>query len=237
MSITFSQSVVTAFVIDDGSPTTKLEKKLLLNIVKLHNTTASEKIKIEFENLNVFGDLFNKINAVKKKNNALACYQITITEERKKKYEFSSKYLPIKESIYTRADNTNLDYKIKGSKISYQPNSTNEKPFKELSESYNIIGVPKGTPTAKIKALLSKEVDFVIGDNIDVWGNNKLKIVDDFKVQAGFGFGIMYPKGSTLRDKLEPSLTKYLKSQSYFNFLYKNYGKDVAKYYRKNMKF
>lgn len=237
MCLAYSQRNVTVNTVPDNTPAYFLEMELVKNMIKLYNLDhKTNQIKLTIQNNEKFKDLFTVLEKTKDHHNTFSIYQITITEARKKKFKFSGQYLPIKESVYTLTTNTNMNYKRKGVRIGVQANSTNEVQVEKLMK-HGVVKVAVHSVGEKMTLLRDNKVDYLIGDNIEIWGNATYKLVEDCPDQSGGGFGIMFPFKSDLRDELEPYLQKYLKSKTYYSFLFKKYGKGVAKYYKENMIF
>jgi hypothetical protein len=231
-----AQREVTIFNVPDDTKVALLEAEIVKNTFKLYNAhNPTDRLKYNIVHLNKFFEVFEAIDKSNKKDYVFSMYQITITEERQKKYDFSSSYIPIKESIYTLKSRADKNFKKKGVRIAYQLGSTQEKQIEYL-KSYEIKPVVYNVIGEKIIALRNNEVDFVIGDNIEIWGKSDMLVVEDMKNQPGDGFGFLYAKGSTLRNKLDPYILKYITSQSFFNYIIRNFGKEVAVYFKDNIK-
>ena len=231
-----AQKTVTVYDVPDDTKVAELEGEIIKNSFKLYNAhNPTDKLKYNIIHLKKFKEIFDTLDNTKEKNYVFCMYQITITKDRQKIYDFSVPYIPIKESIYALKNRKDKDFRKKGIKIAYQIGSTQEKQIGYLKK-YKIEPVDFNVIGEKITALREGKVDFVIGDNIEVWGKNDLLVVEDMKEQPGSGFGFMYAKGSTLRAKLDPYILKYITSQSFFNYLIRNFGKDVVDYYKENIK-
>ena len=233
--VSFSQREITIYTVKDKTPAYDLEVNLVKNLFNLHNVSASEKLSFEIIHLSKFSDLFDAVKNAKDKNNVAAIHQITITTEREKSYSFSQSYLPIKESMFTKKSNVNDNYKRKGARIAFQGGSTQESQMKKYKK-FGINPISCSSVGEKLKLLVDGKVDFVIGDNIEIWGRDEFKLIEDMPDQPGNGFGLMYPLNSNLKALLDKDLARYVKLKSYYQLLYKLYGSDVAKYYKKNMK-
>ena len=231
-----SQREIKIFNVPEDNVVAMLELEVIKNTFKLYNVfNASDKLKYKLVFQKNFKDVFDELDKAIDINYSMSMYQITITKEREKKYNFSIPYIPIKESIYTLKERDDKSYQKEGVKIAYQSGTTQEKQI-NLLKKYKIVPIAYTVREEKIAALRKNDVDFAIGDNIEIWGTKDLVLVKDMNDQPGNGLGFMFAKGSTLRDKLNPYVKKYIASQSFFNYLIKNFGKNVADYYKENLK-
>jgi ABC-type amino acid transport substrate-binding protein len=231
-----AQKEVTIYNAPDDTKVALLEAEIVKNIFKLYNVhNSNDKLTYRVTYLKTFDQVFEALDNTENKDYSFSMCQITITAEREEKYDFSIPFIPIKESVYTLKSREDKEYKKDGVKIAYQKGSTQEEQITNL-EKYKIVPVVFDIIRGKIESLRKKDVDFVIGDNIEVWGKTDLVIVENMDTQSGSGVGFLYSKSSKLRKKLDPYIKKYISSQSFINYLIRDFGKDVANYYKENIK-
>ena len=77
------------------------------------------------------------------------------------------------------------------------------------------------------------EIDAYIGDSNIPWFSKNRKKLYYIKEAPVTHYGIMYPKGSGLRNKLDPYVQYFLKSPSYYKLVRKYLVKDANLYFRK----
>jgi glutamine transport system substrate-binding protein len=140
---------------------------------------------------------------------------ITITEERKKKYDFSDPYFEAKQLILVPAGSAVKSLQdLKGKRIGVQAATTGEQVVqKAFGKGYKDLKKYKDVPQA-IKDLQSGLLDAVVADNglilfyLKELGEERFKTVEDpsFPVER---YGIMVKKGNReLLDKINAGLKK-----------------------------
>lgn len=158
---------------------------------------------------------------------------ITITEDRKKKYDFSDPYFDAKQLILVPNDSKVSTLKeLKGKKIGVQSGTTGEIIVQEtFGKTYEGLRSYEDTPGA-IDDLMLGRVDAVVADNgvildyLKKLPKGNFKMVEDKSFETET-YGIMVKKGNqeTL-DKINSGLKK-IKEDGTFDKIYEKYfGKD-----------
>lgn len=168
-------------------------------------------IKIEVKNTG-WDPLFDGID---KGNVDIGISAVTITDERKQKYDFSDPYFEATQLILLPEDSTITKVTdLKGKKIGVQTATTGEAVVKKaLGDTYEGIKGYDDTPTA-VDDFFNGRVDAVVADNAVLQDyakkqtGKKFKLVKDdaFEVE---NYGIMVKKGNTeLLTKINEGLKK-----------------------------
>lgn len=162
-------------------PMESLENNVMVGYdIDLANFIGKELgVQIKFKNI-VFDDLFS---ALDKKEINVIISTMTITEERKKKYDFSEPYLQGGQVILTKKDNTTIKSTadLKGKKIAVQRGTTIETEALKYTSDDLVIRYPDFVQATT--ALVSGTVDAIFVDLPGAKGiitaNPSLKIASD----------------------------------------------------------
>jgi ABC-type amino acid transport substrate-binding protein len=156
--------------------------------IDLANFLAQElKTQVEFKNI-AFDDLFG---ALEKEEIDLIISGVTITDERKQKYDFSKEYLNAGQVIITKKDNTSIQSTadLKGKKISVQKGTTNETEALKYTDDVNVVRFEDFEQATK--ALVDNKADAVFTDLPNAKGiivaNPTLKIASDPFINQYYG--------------------------------------------------
>ena len=125
---------------------------------------------------------------------------ISITEERKQKYDFSVPYMPAKEVIISlkKYNHHKNDWKKKNAVIAYRKNTIHANHIKVFKNNYSKSLI--GLDTRYIFNHLEKSDNhFIIGDISDVWEHKNLMFVSNFKEANLSYYGILLPKRFTIK--------------------------------------
>ncbi|CAM3756820.1 basic amino acid ABC transporter substrate-binding protein [Cohnella lubricantis] len=147
---------------------------------------------------------------------------VSITDDRKQTYDFSIPYYESRNMILTREDSTiqsALDLKDK--KVAVQGATTADDLMKSIMGETNTNLKRFDSNTLALMELQNKGVDAVVADNaivLEYVKNNpdqKFKTIEDKTNFAPEYYGIIFPKGSDLKAKLDPAIEKVRSSDTY----------------------
>ena len=221
--------------VEEGTLIEKIEKTLIEDVLRLLSKRKGKKISFRWQNHNTFKDLidFSKRTDVDK-NLHFSLSSITITEERKKYLDFSYPYVPTREVLICKMHRGhNLEHQINNSKIGYNSGTIQDLSVKHFKRKYKFKAIDYKTHAVKEDDLLHGRLDFMIGDNINVWNDSRMHIVFDLEYQSGQGFGIAYFKGSKLKNEIDPILKYYLRSAKFRKLTSEHFGDDISDYFAK----
>lgn len=173
---------------------TASEEALMGYDVDLGNRIGKELgVQVSYKNI-PWDDLFL---ALENKEVDMIISSVTITEERKQKYDFSEQYLNAGQVIITRADDTSITSPddLKGKKIAVQEETTNETEALKLTDKNFVIRYPDFLLATE--ALVEGEADAILSDLPGAKGiiteNPTLKIASDPFTNEHYG--IVFRKG------------------------------------------
>ncbi|HZE87670.1 MAG TPA: transporter substrate-binding domain-containing protein [Methylomirabilota bacterium] len=161
--------------------------------------------KVEFKNIR-WDDLFKALN---NKQVAMIISSVTITDERKKLYDFSDSYLNAGQVVITSKENTTITSveSLKGKKIAVQHGTTNEQEALKHTSPNLVIQYPDFVQATK--ALVDGKVDAILSDLPGAKGivttNPTLKIATDPFTNEYYG--VVFRKGDPNIKKINDILT------------------------------
>jgi polar amino acid transport system substrate-binding protein len=160
----------------------------------------------------------------------LAASGITITEERKQKFDFSDSYLRYGQVVLVRADEERIKGKddLKDKMVGVQIGTTNEETAKTLVADEAKQLKRYDTFDLAVRALLAKDVDAVVidspaADGFMAQNPGKLKIAGEPFTSEDLG--LCFPKGSDLVAPFNAAL-KVLKENGTLDRLYQKWFKE-----------
>lgn len=155
-------------------------------------------VEVEFKNIG-WEPLFP---AVKNGEVDFAVSSITITDDRKKEFDFTEPYYIAKQVILVPEDSDISKFKdLKDKKVSVQINTTGHEVVKELLGNTNPNIIAAETMPLAIEEMLNGNADTSVGDNSVVneyLKNNpdkKLKVIEDDSFEKEY-YGLMVKKGN-----------------------------------------
>jgi hypothetical protein len=231
LSILFSQEKINLYwgnVKEDN-----YEMALLKKVINLIEQKENLKINLLTERLKSFDNIVTICKKIDQKNNTLFMAALSITEERKKWADFSSPYLFSYISIISHKTFINTDsnfYHSKNATMGYLKGTTSEILAKKMSIKY-AIKLVEFNSTAEKNNIPANGLDFIFGDHFEIVNNPNLIVIKDF-LDSKDNYGILYPKGSTLRNHLEKYLIYFLRSPENFNLLKTYFGENISEYYK-----
>lgn len=228
-SFIIGQSVIHVLKVEGNLRPFLIEDSILANLEYLYNVNNPDKIKFSVIRLNNFPDLFKQIYKFPK-NTVMAMSSISITREREKRFDFSVPYIETKESILTfhRLEGNWYD---EGKKIGFVINTIEEIRANILRNKYPIQLVPFKSFQERNEGVKTQKVDYYIGESAHYWNDSGVRIIHTFENRIGLGLGIMYQKGSDLKQKLDKYIAYYRSSKGFYTTMRKMFGKDYAQYF------
>jgi len=211
----------------------ELEETIIRNVIRIHNINEADTLNYTFVNHETFEELFTDWDLFTPDAEHLTVNSISITKDRERLFDFSSPYLPVKQ-VLIAVKSTFPFTTVEGKRIGFVRSSTQEAILEFLPQS--CIFKSYDTFRQLEEGLLNLEIDLMMGDNVGVWSNGHTYIYKELDKTFSSSYGIMYKKGSLLRDRLDKYLRYYLKSKG-FRRLVKNYfGKDISDYMIKQLR-
>ena len=235
IALSISQTEITIYRTSANLLMNKIEEEIINNTFELYNKNNSEKLTYKFHNVVNFGNMLKQFDLKAKYNpdHIMLVNRITVTSAREVKYLFSSIYAPGKEVLVKRISDKRPLKLNENTKIIFIKNTAHEKSMRFLKNKYSIIPILVNSTREMYQKLENEKYDYGIADNVSIWEKQNYEIVHEIEYQNGKGFGIMYPKISKLRDKLDRYLLYYLRSNRFKKLLTKSYGKFVREYFLK----
>lgn len=80
------------------------------------------------------------------------------------------------------------------------------------------------------------KADFFISDNVAILSISGIHRIVDLNINKNLSYGIVYPKGSKLKNMLDPVIKYYLKSSRFYKRLKDHSNKEIADYFTKHVK-
>ncbi|HEX6461847.1 MAG TPA: basic amino acid ABC transporter substrate-binding protein [Candidatus Saccharimonadales bacterium] len=161
--------------------------------------------KVTFKNI-PWDDIFK---ALEDKEVDMIISSVTITDERKKLYDFSESYLNAGQIIMTQKDNTTITSaeSLKGKRIAVQEQTTNETEALKYTSSELVIRYPDFIQA--VKALVDGKADAILselsGAKKIITDNPTLKIASEPITDEYYG--VVFRKGDTNRQKINKALS------------------------------
>lgn len=236
----FSQLNLNIVKTDYQSKIQTIEQDILQNVLELYERRSRQTISKRSFGSKDFSELFGIVDSLAEssKDNTLLLTAVTITPEREEKYDFSIPYMPAKDVIFGKKDRwKGKSWNFKSMRIGYTRSSVQEKVAEKYKKLHGVEIKAFHSWEHMVEGLHKGEIDAGLMDNVSVWADERLMVIRDVEqeFQQGKGFGILYPKGSSLKKKLDPIIRYYLKSQKFYAFCERQYGKEVAGYYKKHV--
>jgi ABC-type amino acid transport substrate-binding protein len=224
---------LTIHSVEEGTIIEKIENTLISDVLDLLSKRNGKKLKYEVRQHKTFADLmvfFAKGNSDIDLH--LAINSITITKAREAFLDFSHPYVPTREVLICKMHRgDNLNHLISNSMVGYNTGTIQDISVKKLQEKFKFNAIGYSLHAVKEDDLLQGKLDFMIGDNINVWNDNRMHIVEELEYQSGEGFGIAYFKGSKLKKEIDPILKYYLRSAKFRKLTAQHFGDDISDYF------
>jgi glutamine transport system substrate-binding protein len=169
--------------------------------------------------------------ALQSKEIDMAISGITINDKRKQTYDFSIPYFESTHMIMVKQNSpikNALD--LKGKTIGVQNATTGQEAVEKLLGKGNKNIKKFETTVVAIMELLNGGVDAVVTDNavaseyVKNNPNKKIKVIPDSKHFESEFYGMMFPKGSDLKPKIDKALKKLMENGKYAEIYKKWFG-------------
>ncbi|WP_409304279.1 transporter substrate-binding domain-containing protein [Peribacillus sp. SCS-155] len=158
---------------------------------------------------------------------------ITIDEDRKQTYDFSSPYfLSINKILVPEGSDIKTAEDLKGKVVAVQSGTTGQAAVEKLLGKNNKNIKKFENNNLAIMELISKGADAVVADNavVEEYAKNnpqqKLKVVDDPDTFDAEFYGIMFPKGSELKADFDKAIETILDNGTYAKIYKERFGTD-----------
>ena len=233
----FSQDInITAYVPEYSDTEYNFSREFIKTVVNLHNARSNEKIILKYKEIKSFERIFKdfKINS----DTILSIFGITITDKRKKMYDFSYPYFTIGQSLQTISESSidTSNWKDRVKTVIVEKKTAYEKVAEDFAKKYSLKlkKVKLGTPILDFLKQENSEFAY-IGDSNVPWYSKDKKNLFYIKEAPVSHYGILYPKGSSLKKRLDPVIKYFVRSTS-FHKLARNYLSDNVQEYFKSLK-
>jgi ABC-type amino acid transport substrate-binding protein len=232
----FAQDSVSIIISNGVSKLTAFEAEFMTQVITLYNAKNEDKLNIKFVRMSNYGEIFKRIREASKTDLICAIRAITITEERKNIYDFSYPYMPIKQVLISLKKNYDIfkDWKNPKHVIYANRLTMHWENALELSKKYNLIFYkPKSTKDESMtRYVRSGDIDFYVGDMSDIFAIKDLTMLSNFDGALLSHYGVLYPKNSVLKTKLDRYIKYFAKSPLFYKVIVKHFGTDFASYFK-----
>ena len=228
----FQEKSITVYVRDTKS--SNFNVKLGTTIVNLYNKRNPDKLNVKFKKISSFANSFDLFRKEKGNDSILYINSLTITDERKKEFDFSIGYFPVRAAIITLNDSPLNNNNIFQNKLIFgviKKTSFNIDFVKQFADKKNHNIKMFNDIFALHKALKSKQIDYYIGDALEAWYFKNRKLIEILYDAPFQKYGILYPKGSKLKKKLDPIIKYLIHSPNFFTMVKKSFPSLEAKYF------
>jgi ABC-type amino acid transport substrate-binding protein len=212
---------------------TSFEKKLVIEIFNFINKTNNKNYVLEFKKYEHFSDIFDLLL---KNKNYIAIDKISISEERKKQYEFSLPYI-ITNSRVIMAKRKKTDLLLEeGYKAKYTYGCGRNTVFEtELEDAHKLVGFKYRSYENDLdiyNALMKDEIDYFVSDYIDSWVYD-LAVAFELKTTEEDRIAIMFAKDSDLKDPVNKVLKYLLRSSTFYKLVKSEFGDDALAFFKR----
>jgi ABC-type amino acid transport substrate-binding protein len=229
----FSQSI-DVLIRENSDKFVEFEKDMVENVFKLHNERTKSNFKLNFIP-SKFADIMEKLKNPSNIN-MLGMHAISITEDRKKTYDFSMPYmvnrLVISKSRINRpvlkvTDSLAIFGLLRGS-IYEELMKIRSKKFKQKYKLY------ESSPSI-YSDLLAGNIHYYLSDYSRLWVYD-LEAAEEIKLMKDDQNALLYVKNSPLKKKLDETLEKFLRSENFYNIVKKHFGQDAVTFFQLGLK-
>ena len=226
--IIFPQKEIYAYYFNFDEEARAFENVMLNDIIDLYNNKKKKNLILKFIEVKKFENLFLKLE--NGRHDKMIISSITITNKRKKLYDFSPIYIPTRNCILgLKSKNFKDKKKWEGLRIAYMNYTTEDDYVINIAKKYKLIAIPFSTTAQKIDLLLSNKSDLILSEVVSTLKDDRLEILD-IVIKKNIGYGIVFPKGSHLNKELKPIINYYIKSAKYYRLLKSFVGKKISRF-------
>lgn len=223
-------SVHTVFPIksDPAYKVYRFESELFNKLIQLYNSKHKNKFYIKYQYAKDFNNL---IKSLKTQTYSCAYGQITIGFL--KKVEYSKPYFPVRNSLIRNKSHLLNFNGEKKNLVGLINHKYYKNLYRKLLKNYQVRDtiINENNYEDLLKLLKKGFIDCYIGDSIDAWIRDDIEIVIHIDDEVNY-LGLLYPKNSELKEKLDDTISYYIKTNSFYSLLKKYFGNEFANYYR-----
>lgn len=209
----------------------EFELDMFKKIVDFHNKKNETRFKLNV----IFEPDFNKIRPEMlsgKYDLDSICSIASFTISNIPKFEYSYPYLPVRDSFISLK---NFEPSAAKLKSAYNDNPFNKAVIDAFEDKDKYEFIPYNGEAATYDALRNGEVDVCMGDSYIAFFEDDLKVYRYISKKSKF-LGIIFPRGSALKNELNNTIKYFMKSSTYYAMLREYLGRDITRYVEKTMK-
>ena len=227
-----SQEMLFVHTSGANSKFSKFEKEFISYSIELLNKRyQGSDVRVKFIPLPSFSKVFEIVNRNKEKKHIhnIGVNSISVTDERKENFDFSSTYMHNKHCFLTGKSNIYNE----NSKVGYLAGSVIETHIDKLKKIYSYDFIPYKVSLERLKDLKTNKIQLLISDYVDIWSYN-LKLVKEIDIIEKDQFAVLMPKECFLSDKLKETFDYYIGSTPYYRLVKKHFGNEALNYSKRN---
>lgn len=218
-------------VVFNGNKTklAKFEVKYIRDLLAVYEKEFNKEVNILYSGIKDFNNNFKILDA-SRKDNTVVINNITITEDRQKKYDFSIPYIYNKYALLSRKDYFDA-FNSQKTRIAVVKGSQVESFVADLMKEMECSLSTFSGISAAVDALQAKQIDIIVDDYITSWVYD-LRVVRVFKPQLSNEFGLMFNKGSRLKQELDHVIRKYQKTIKFRQLIKQHFGVHAKNFFK-----
>ena len=217
-----NEKELTVIFNSENTKLARFELALVKDLVMEYSKQNKIKYKMRYKGIKHFKAGFELLPE-SEKDATMVINGISITDERKKTYDFSEPYMINKYSLMSRKDFFLKENDERTFKVAYQAGSIYESMMNKIKKIFPCEGIAYPNTSECVKKLNEREVDMIFADFVDSWifDVKLIRHIDEKKIDR---YGIMYQKGSILKTELDKVFASYKKTKKYSKLLDKHFG-------------
>lgn len=225
----FAQTKVEVYLSKLDNHLSKFEYDIIDSSLDLYQKKFGLQLDIEYKRLERFSDVF-AILADSDNLSRLAIYSISITEDRKKMFNFSSPYLSNKYCFLT-SEGKQIDLSSEQIyTIGYLEGSTHVPILDKFGKQFKRVSFINDTN--RLEALENGKIDLIIAGYVFSW-DFKLDVIAFISNQESDLFSVMFPKNSEHYTNFNKVFTYFTHSTHFYSLVNKHFGKRGTEYFNK----